>query len=88
MSEIRIISKHDPTCKMYSVYIDRRHKQLPKKLLMSGMEGNYWDFHPGCHGLFRGCDWRGRGGLISILKNRIVELGHVPIVISKKYSAM
>ena len=60
---------------MASVYVDRRHG-----INLPGMEGNYWDFHPGCHGITEYGDFRGYSGLVSGMKNKIYEMGRDPVV--------
>jgi len=36
--------------------------------LGNGMEGNYWDFHNGCHGLYHLKDFNGIWGLVDVLQ--------------------
>ena len=43
----------DPACEMAAVYLN-------DELVM---EGNYWDFHPGCHGINKYGDFNSYAGL-------------------------
>lgn len=62
----------DPSCEMASVFLNG------KELMM----GNYWDFHPGCHGgalrvlgyITGNTSWQGVTGLISMLSNHIYNM--------------
>lgn len=55
---VTITLKEDNTCEMASVYDN----------LGNGMEGNFWDFHNGCHGLYQFKQFNSVSEFINILK--------------------
>lgn len=55
------------------------------------MLGNFWDFHPGCHGLNAWGDWwTSCGSLASALQERSKELrkGETPSQIVRRYGSV
>lgn len=38
------------------------------------MEGNYWDFHPGCHGIDEYGDWKGYTHLSEKIYQKLITL--------------
>ena len=62
----------DPSCEMASV-------RLNGECVMSG---NYWDFHPRCHGIYEYGDFKGYTGLANAIAKTIGNCE----MITKKYS--
>ncbi len=56
---VKILLRSDHSCKMAEVHVNG-------KLIM---QGNYWDFRPGTHGITKYGDFTGREGLISNIVN-------------------
>lgn len=54
------------------------------------MLGNFWDFHPGCHGLNAWGDWTSCGSLAIALQERSKELrkGQTPSQIVRRYGSV
>lgn len=71
VKKAHIIVRRDPSCKMASVFIEGR-KKVP---IGDGMEGNYWDFHPGCHGIHEFGDFSGPFGLMNGMRDALEKLG-------------
>lgn len=53
----KILIKTDSSCEMAAVYLN-------DKLVMSG---NFWDFHPHCHGIHKYGDFKGVNGLVNAI---------------------
>ena len=49
------------------------------------MEGNYWDFHPGCHGIDAYGDFRGVDDLVKKVKRKLLSDGHDVVVDTIQY---
>lgn len=39
------------------------------------MEGNFWDFHPGCHGIHKYGDWNGFANLVQAIYIKFIKDG-------------
>lgn len=61
----------DPDCEMASVHLNGE----------CVMSGNYWDFHPKCHGIYEYGDWNCYNGLANNIAHTV---GNCSIV-KKKY---
>lgn len=55
--EIVIKAFVDDSCEMAKVYVNNK----------CIMEGNFWDFHPGCHGIDEYGDWNSLAQLVQQL---------------------
>lgn len=65
-SKVNIITIYkDPSCEMAKV-------KLNKAWIM---EGNYWDFHPGCHGINTYGDFKGPDGLATAIASYLQKKG-------------
>lgn len=72
---MKIIVKEDYSCDMACVYLEDE----------CIMEGNLWDFHNGCHGLYKYGDFDSLSELVSRLEEYVVDLDKVPEVIYEEY---
>lgn len=53
------------------IYVDRSCKMAVVKFNGTWvMEGNFWDFHPGCHGINEYGDFNGYRGLADAIKSK------------------
>jgi hypothetical protein len=59
MNIIKII--REPHFEMAYVYLNDEHI----------MSGNYWDFHPGCHGMYQYGDFKGVDSLAIAIKKSL-----------------
>lgn len=50
------------------------------------MEGNFWDFHPGCHGITKYGDFRGYSGLATAISLKLYSEGKKPKIINGVYN--
>ena len=80
-----IYVKKDPSCEMAKVYT--RIGTLPKgmKTYDFGMEGNYWDFHPGCHGMHQFGDFNSPSGLAHAIMHFLLEHDYTVRVVHGTY---
>jgi len=51
----------------------------------NGMSGNFWDFHPGCHGITKFGDFRGYNMFAEIIKAYHIGKGRKAKIVKKKY---
>lgn len=56
-----ILVKTDSLCEMAEVWLNG-------ELVMSG---NFWDFHPGCHGINKYGDFKGYTGLVNAIQTTV-----------------
>lgn len=50
------------------------------------MEGNFWDFHPGCHGITDYGDFRGYSGLATAISMKLYSEGKKPKIVNGSYN--
>lgn len=50
-----------------------------------GLEGNFWDFHNGCHGHYHLKKFKGVNSFVQVLKNYYIENGMEVTIIEKPY---
>lgn len=70
--KIIILVKVDDSCNMAWVSVDGE----------SVMEGNFWDFHPGCHGIHKYGDFKGYNSLAQAIRRKLIKDGKDPSDIS------
>lgn len=70
-----IISEYDENCEMARVILNEN----------CVMEGNHWDFHPGCHGIHKWGDFKSPVDLVAAIKRTLEEKGETVEVIAKEY---
>lgn len=51
----------------------------------NGMAGNFWDFHPGCHGITKFGEFTTYGGFAELIKAYHISKGRKAKIIKKKY---
>lgn len=68
--------KVDDYSEMATIYLDN-------KVIMTG---NFWDFHPGCHGITEWGDFRGYTGLIRAISEKLGKKGETVKLIKENYS--
>lgn len=68
----------DRSCEMAKVSID-------DKCVMSG---NFWDFHPGCHGINQYGDFYGFDDLAIKISGKLDKLGHKVRITKGSYKAI
>jgi hypothetical protein len=73
--EIIILVQTDGSCEMARVSIDDK----------SVMEGNFWDFHPGCHNINAYGDFGNCDGLAIKILLKLTNEGKKAKIIKKKY---
>ena len=73
--DIIISIRVDKSCEMASVHID-------DVLVMSG---NFWDFHPGCHGIVEYGDFRGFDDLAIKIMGKLTSEGKESKIIKTPY---
>jgi len=73
--EIIILINTDTSCEMAMVSIDG-------KCVMSG---NFWDFHPGCHGINEYGEFRGHDDLAIKILSKLTKEGKKAKIIKKSY---
>jgi len=49
------------------------------------MEGNFWDFHPGCHGIYDYGDFRSYNDLASMIRQKLFKEGKEVEIINETY---
>jgi hypothetical protein len=49
------------------------------------MVGNFWDFHPGCHGIHEYGDFKGFDSLAVSVAHKLNEQGKKSIIVREKY---
>jgi hypothetical protein len=52
------------------------------------MEGNFWDFHPGCHGINQYGDFYGFDDLALKITGKLGKSGHKVIIKKESYKAI
>ena len=62
----------DPSCDMATVKVDKAVPQFKR----TGMTGNYWDFHPGCHGIMDFGEFKGHMDLAYRVKGALEKAGY------------
>lgn len=65
----------DSSCNMQAVMNDKE----------CIMEGNYWDFHPGCHGIYKYGDFKSASELAKQLKKYYEKDGYIVTIEYKDY---
>ena len=70
-----ILLKYDTNCDMACVSLNDR----------CIMEGNYWDFHPGCHGINEYGDWNSPKQLADAIKSKLISEGKQVEIIKQNY---
>jgi len=73
--EIVIHVKVDDSCDMAAVYIDEE----------CVMSGNFWDFHPGCHGIDEYGDFGNFDDLARKILVKLTKEGKKAKIVKKKY---
>ncbi len=73
--EIIILVQTDGSCEMARVSIDG----------VGVMEGNFWDFHPGCHGINEYGDFNGFDSLALKILFKLTKEGKKAKIIKKRY---
>lgn len=79
--QITLYIKTDVFTEMAWVHF-RKRKDLD---LPNGMMGNYWDFHPGCHGITEYGDFRSYLGLAMAMQDELESLGYTVITKSQEW---
>lgn len=69
-----IVHVIDESCEMAGVYLDG-------KLVMLG---NYWDFHPGCHGIHKWGNFDSDDDLVARIKAKLTKNGDTVTVTVRK----
>lgn len=49
------------------------------------MEGNYWDFHPGCHGIYKYGNFNSANELAEQLKKHYEKEGYIVTIECENY---
>lgn len=70
-----ILFEKDESCEMAAV-------SLNDKCIM---EGNYWDFHPGCHGINEYGDFNSPHKLVKAIQLKLLKEGKDVEIITKNY---
>ena len=72
-----ILLKEDSSCDMAEVELNGENI----------FTGNFWDYHPGCHGniLPENYEWDGREGFVESLRSYIINLGEKVVIETKDY---
>jgi hypothetical protein len=73
--EITILVQTDKSCEMARVSIDG----------IGVMEGNFWDFHPGCHGINEYGDFNGFDSLALRILFKLTKEGKKAKIIKERY---
>jgi hypothetical protein len=73
--EITILVQTDGSCEMARVSIDDK----------CVMQGNFWDFHPGCHGINEYGDFNGFDSLSVKILLKLTKEGKKAKIIKKRY---
>lgn len=77
MSKITITVKIDESCEM---------AQVSDGTPENTMEGNFWDFHNGCHGMYHLPEFNDEEEFIEVLKNFHEKQGNEVEIIRTTYS--
>jgi hypothetical protein len=75
---ILILIETDRSCEMARVSIDGK----------CVMEGNFWDFHPGCHGINEYGEFAGFDDLAMKILFKLGRSGNKAIIFKKEYKAV
>lgn len=70
-----ILVEHDDSCDMYAVSLNDE----------CIMEGNTWDFHPGCHGIHEYGDFNHPNQLVKAIQLKLLKEGKDVEIKRKKY---
>lgn len=85
MSKATIFVETDSSCEMARVFT--RISTLPKGMDKwdFGMEGNYWDFHPHCHGMHTFGEFNSPTSLANAIKVWLVDRGYKVNIVNGTY---